>query len=88
MLRTENAAGTHIYPDYKSGQLDTAHLERNALTVFVPSNTLRSAGDDTWACTIEGKDGAVVLDTYEDLWRLITALEIAIEKVRARDNKP
>lgn len=84
MLQTQNAAGTHIYPHYKSGQLDIAHMEKNALTVFVPDGKIDG---DKWACTIEGPDGAVVLDTLEDLWRLMTALEIAFEKVKTRDGQ-
>lgn len=82
ILRTQNAAGTHIYPMYKSGQLDAAHMDKQALTVFVPDGGL--SGDD-WACTIEGPHGAIILENYEQVARLITALEIAIERVRVKD---
>lgn len=82
MLRTQNAAGTHIYPMYKSGQLDAAHMDKHALTVFVPDGGLQG-GD--WACTIEGANGAVILENYEQVAKLITALEIAIERVRVKD---
>lgn len=82
MLRTRNGAGTHIYPMYKLGQLDAAHLDKKALTVFVPDGKL--PGDD-WACTIEGENGAVILENYEQLSKLITALEIALERVKVKD---
>jgi hypothetical protein len=82
MLRTENLAGTHIYPMYKSGQLDAAHTDKKALTVFVPDGRLE--GSD-WACTIEGEYGAIILENYEQVAKLITALEIAIERVKAKD---
>lgn len=82
MLRTQNGAGTHIYPMYKSGQLDAAHIDKQAITVFVPDGVLE--GDD-WACTIEGEYGAVILENYEQLSKLITALEIALERVRVKD---
>lgn len=85
ILRAENAAGTHIYPMYKSGQLDAAHMDKKALTVFVPDGGLASGNGKTWACTIEGEHGAIILENYEQLARLITALEIAIERVKVKD---
>jgi hypothetical protein len=85
MLRTKNAAGTHIYPMYKSGQLTVAHIDKNALTVFVPDGGLATADGRSWACTIEGEHGAIILENYEQLAKLITALEIAIEHVRVKD---
>ncbi len=85
MLRTQNLAGTHIYPAYKSGQLDAAHLDKEALSVFVPDGPIDG---DKWACTIERLNhGAVVIETREELMRLITALEIAYERVRAMEDK-
>lgn len=84
MLRTENTAGSFIYPAYKSNQFDAAQADKNALTVFVPDGGL---GGDKWACTIEGQHGAVILETREDLARLMIALEIAYERVKAMEDK-
>lgn len=82
MLRTKNAAGSHIYPQYKTGEIDGAHDDKHALTVFVPDGGL---GKGDWACTIEGEHGAVILKSPQELYHLITALEIAFEKVRVKD---
>jgi hypothetical protein len=82
MLRTQNTAGTFIYPQYKTGQLDAAHEDKSALHVFVPDGSL-PGGD--WVCTIEGEHGAVIISTREDLYRLMIALEIAWEKVKTAD---
>lgn len=83
MLRTGNAVGDFIYPKYKSGQMDAAHRDKKAFTVFVPNGKLQTK--ESWACTIENDEGAVVIETREDLALLITALEIAYERVRARE---
>lgn len=82
MLRTKNVAGTHIYPQYKTGQMDEAQDDKTAICVFVPDGNL-PGGD--WVCTIEGEHGAVIIDTREDLYRLMTALEIAWEKIKVAD---
>jgi hypothetical protein len=85
MLRTLNLAGTHIYPMYQNGQIDAAHDDKEALTVFVPDGPIEG---DKWACTVERLNhGAVVIETREELARLITALEIAYERVRAMEEK-
>ncbi len=77
ILRTVNSAGTFIYPRLKSGQ----DWEHEKLAVFVPDGIL-PGGD--WVCTIENEgNGSVVLNTLEDLARMITALEIAFEKAKA-----
>lgn len=86
MLRTENLAGTTIYPMYKSGQLDVAHQDKDALGVFVPTGKLGGGGD--WACTIERRTGSVVIESLEELSKLITALEIAFEKAKQIDTIP
>lgn len=82
MLRATNIAGTTIYPKYKAGQLEGAKLDKRAFTVFVPDGPLE--GDD-WACTVENCEGVVVIETAEDLALLITALEIAYERIRAKN---
>lgn len=82
MLRGSNSAGTHIYPQYKNGEMEAARADKNALTVFVPDGVLEG-GD--WVCTIEGENGAVILKTRAELAQLITALEIASEKVKTAD---
>ena len=82
MLRTKNVAGTFIYPQYKTGQSDAAHEDKSALHVFVPDGSL-PGGD--WVCTIEGGHGAVIVNTREEFYRLITALEIAWEHIKAAD---
>ena len=82
MLRTKNAAGTHIYPQYKTGEMETAQDDKSALCVFVPDGYL-DGGD--WVCTIEGEHGAVIIETREDLFRLLTALEIAWEKIKTAE---
>jgi hypothetical protein len=82
MLRTQNTTGSFIYPMYKFGELDAAHQDKKALTVFIPDSR-GFAGD--WACTIEGEHGAITLNTLEEVYRLITALEIAYEKVKIKD---
>lgn len=85
MLRTLNLAGSHIYPMYQSGQIEAANDDKEALTVFVPDGPIDG---DKWACTIERLNhGAVVIETREELARLITALEIAYERVRAMESK-
>lgn len=82
MLRMKNSAGTHIYPQYKTGQGEAAQDDKQALCVFVPDGYL-DGGD--WVCTIEGENGAVIIDTRDDFYRLMTALEIAWEKIKTAD---
>ncbi len=82
MLKTQNAAGTFIYPAYKTGQIDAAHMDKKAVHVFVPDGSLPG---DEWALTIEGEHGAIILDTYEDVGKLMIALEIALERIKAKD---
>lgn len=85
MLRSQNSAGTFIWPHYKSGQLDAAHMDKNALNVFVPNGNL-PGGD--WCCTINSESGGAVINSLESLARLITALEIAYEVAKTNKDMP
>lgn len=78
MLKMVNGAGTHIYPMLKSGS--SVETTRADLCVFVPDGKLNGETAD-WVCSIEGEHGTVVIDTPQALYALMTALEIAKEKV-------
>ena len=84
MLRTSNSAGTHIYPRLKSGT--TVDWNKERYCVFVPDGVLEG-GD--WACSISDQEaGTVVIESLQELYQLITALEIAYEKASRHPGIP
>lgn len=86
MLRMTNMAGVTIYPDLKSPTTTSEYDRKGMLEVFVPMGDIVPFGEDgAWACTIENANGAVVIQDIGQLARLITALEIAFEKVKTRE---
>jgi len=74
MKTTENISGTFLWPNSEPGQSN----DKDDLSVFIPNGPLPIAGGQFWACTIENKEGAVVIETIEELERLSQTLHRAI----------
>lgn len=78
MKATQNISGTFLWPNSEPGQ----HNDKDDLSVFIPDGPLPIAGGQFWACTIENKEGAVVIETIEELERLSQAIHRAIYILR------
>lgn len=78
MKATQNISGIFIWPNSNPGEPNN----NDDLSVFIPNGPLPHAGDEDWACTIENKDGAVVIETVDELERLSQAIHRAIYILR------
>jgi hypothetical protein len=75
-----NISGTFLWPNSDPGEKN----EDSDLSVFIPDGPLPAS--EEWACTIENKDGAVVVEDRGELERLIGALQRALEIIDSPSN--